>query len=93
MDFVARQGPWLVDRLCVSTKKWEEGVPLRRMEFHSVSFWVQIHRLPLERVTHSDGFDLGAKIGQVEKVDEGENFTEEGPFLMVRVALDTRNHL
>ncbi|KAF5207280.1 hypothetical protein FRX31_003132 [Thalictrum thalictroides] len=93
MEFVINKGPWLLDGHVVSFKKWEEDVPLRKMSFHVVSFWVQIHRLPLERVTCSVGIELGSKIGDVKEVDEKEHFDQEGPFLRIRIAVNTNKRL
>ncbi|KAL7174007.1 hypothetical protein ACSBR2_033289 [Camellia fascicularis] len=65
------------------------GIPVASMEFIWSPFWVQVHGLPLEKLTKNNGEIIGKKIRCLIKVEAHYNvLLLYKNFLRIRVELD-----
>ncbi|XP_050211413.1 uncharacterized protein LOC126661603 [Mercurialis annua] len=65
----------------------------RESSFDKVSFWVQIHNLPLMCLNKEAGKSLGSQIGEVEEVDPGASGDCLGKYIRVRVKVNIKKPL
>jgi hypothetical protein len=60
--------PWSFDKSLVVFQRQCDDVPSKDLTFSHVSFWVQIHNLPIQRMTLDSAEAIGKTLGLVEKV-------------------------
>ena len=80
--------PWSYDKHLVSFQRVEADTSIAEMECRWVSFWVQIHNLPVRRMNHETASALGGTLGLVEKVVESDEERGCEGCIRVRVRLD-----
>ncbi|KAL9408628.1 hypothetical protein AB3S75_047079 [Citrus x aurantiifolia] len=74
-------GPWHFDRaLTVLTEPSRIG-DIKKQDFSRVSFWVQLHEVPLMCMEKETAAELGAAIGKVEEVETDSSGECIGKFL------------
>lgn len=86
---VMRDGPWSVMGNLLVLKPIEEGVVVSTMNFNVSPFWVQIHGLPVEKMTKANAETIGNRLGRllgIEAISDG--LLLERSFLRVRVELN-----
>ncbi|KAI7994977.1 hypothetical protein LOK49_LG11G01737 [Camellia lanceoleosa] len=65
------------------------GIPVTDMDFSWCPFWVQVHGLPLEKLTKRNGEIIGAKIGRLIRVEAHcEGLLLYRNFLRIMVEID-----
>ncbi|KAF5177535.1 hypothetical protein FRX31_032878 [Thalictrum thalictroides] len=89
-NFVLNEGPWLVGGHFMSFQSWKPDTAIDKLSFQSLSVWVQIYGLPLERFNWENGLNLGRRIGKTMEVDDFNHFGEFGSFLRIKILIDAR---
>ncbi|KAL0011081.1 hypothetical protein SO802_006189 [Lithocarpus litseifolius] len=85
LEWVIKQSPWTFDKYLVVLQKPDEDNSIESMSFNSSPFWVQLHNVPLSRMSKENAKSIGATIGEVEEVDVPVSGQGYGRFLRVRV--------
>ena len=88
MDRVLLLSPWSFDKYLLILHSLKAGEAVNKLQFNRVSFWVQIHGLPMMSQTKEAGMRIGETLGMVEKVDVEEKGFCRGSYLRIRVSLD-----
>ena len=87
MEKVMAVEPWSFDKRLMVLQWYGKETDLGDMEFNKVTFWVQVHDLPIKFRTRKIAEQLCEAIGKVNVgTDEAE--TKEDNFLRVRVTID-----
>ncbi|KAK9291799.1 hypothetical protein L1049_019749 [Liquidambar formosana] len=80
-------GPWMFDNHLLVLKRWERGMHVKNVEFHSTNFWIQVWGLPFDCRGRQVGEDIGRRIGEFIDVDLREELEEHGQFLRIWAAI------
>ena len=80
--------PWAYDKHLIVLKRIEEEEAIEDVEFNRISFWVQIHGLPVRRMNPEVATTLVSPMGKVEKLADGETSVDGGQAMRVRVNMD-----
>ena len=88
LERVLQSEPWSYDKHLVSFQRVEADTSISEMDCQWVSFWVQIHNLPVRRMNHETASALGGTLGMVEKVVESEEERGREGCMRVRVKVD-----
>ena len=88
LEKVVLLGPWSFDKYILILQKVEAGESVKNLSFDKVSFWVQIHGLPMLSQTMDTGKRIGSSLGTVEKVEVDERGFCLGEYMRVRVSID-----
>ena len=87
IDKIMAAEPWSFDKRLMVLQWYGKETDLGDMEFNKVTFWVQVHDLPIKFRTRKIAEQLCEAIGKVNVgTDEAE--TKEDNFLRVRVTID-----
>ncbi|KAL9458876.1 hypothetical protein AB3S75_007708 [Citrus x aurantiifolia] len=81
-------GPWHFNRALIALTEPAGIGDIKKQDFSHVSFWVQIHDVPIMCMSKDMVAELGKVIGKVEEVETdaaGECF---GQFLRLRISVD-----
>ncbi|KAL9417008.1 hypothetical protein AB3S75_040075 [Citrus x aurantiifolia] len=81
-------GPWHFDRAFIALTEPAGIRDIKKQDFSHVSFWVQIHDVPIMCMSKDMAAELGKVIGKVKEVETdaaGECF---GQFLRLRISID-----
>ncbi|KAH9663933.1 CCHC-type domain-containing protein [Citrus sinensis] len=81
-------GPWHFDRALIVLVEPVGIGDIKKQSFSQVSFWVQIHDVPIMCMSKEMATQLGAVIGKVEEVDTDDAGECLGPFLRLRISVD-----
>lgn len=86
---VLRRGPWYIMNHLISLQYWIPEVCTHEVDYSGVSFWVQLHGMPLGTMTTKNATRLMERFGEVREV---ENSLVDGnlyrDFMRVRVLLN-----
>lgn len=91
-DRVIALEPWSYDKHLVILTRYDRSCPIRSIKFHTVSFWVQIHGLPLNRLNEGTAYDIGRSLGVVSRAEQKGDLIG-GDFLRVRVSVNVSKPL
>nr|POF08295.1 hypothetical protein CFP56_69830 [Quercus suber] len=69
-DMVIALEPWSYDKHLVILTRYDGSCPIRSIKFHMVSFWVQVHGLPLNRLNESTAYEIGRSLGVVSRAEQ-----------------------
>ena len=87
MEKVMATEPWSFDKCLMVLQRFGKEMDLKDMEFNKVTFWVQVHDLPIRFQTRKIAEQLCEEIGKVNVgTDEAE--TKGDNFLRVQVTID-----
>ncbi|KAF4366561.1 hypothetical protein G4B88_001381 [Cannabis sativa] len=87
------KSPWNVRGELLLLKSWEPSVQ-KGLSFTHTRLWVQIHKLPVELFSVTNGNKLGARVGNVVVVDlDEENPASWAKWLRVLVEIDIEKPL
>ncbi|OMO71257.1 reverse transcriptase [Corchorus capsularis] len=93
-DRALEEGPWFIKGSCMMMKKWQPGCNVAEMDFQTVSFWIQVHNLPIEMLTRSNANIIGSRMGRVIKIEDPVTSGGLGrSFLRIRIEIDAHNAL
>ena len=80
--------PWSFDKSLVVFQRQREDVPSKDLVFSHVTFWVQIHNLPIRRMTTDSAETIGKTLGVVEKVADMDDERGGENCMRVRIRLN-----
>lgn len=86
---ILKSGPWSVMGKLLVLKPLSEGVVASEMDFNVSPFWVQIHGLPVEKMTRENGEIIGKRFARllgIEAISDG--LLLQRSFLRVRVEVN-----
>ncbi|KAI7979736.1 hypothetical protein LOK49_Contig262G00003 [Camellia lanceoleosa] len=93
-QWVLEEAPWSVMGNLMVLNPVEIGSPVSQMDFTWSPFWVQIHGLPVEKMTRTNGETIGKRLGRLLRVDgHSEGLLLDRSFLLIRVELDVSRPL
>ena len=94
METALEEGPWSVMGCCLNLKRWEVDQAIQEVSFSKVTFWIQIHKLPLELLTEQNARKIGSVLGELVSVEDPMNNRGVGrSFLRIRVKVDVEKPL
>ena len=91
LERVLQGEPWSYDKYLVSFQRVEVDTDVTEMECGYVSFWVQIHNLPIGRMKREFASVLGSAVGELEHVAESEEEKGCEGCMCIHVKLDISN--
>ena len=89
---VLAQEPWSFDKHLILLQRYDYSIPVKQLRFTKITFWVQIHGLPLRLLDPETAIELGETLGEV-LTDEAEKEMVGGDFVRVRVRIDVSKPL
>jgi hypothetical protein len=93
LERVLANEPWSFDKFLVVFKQHCDDTLIDDLWFSHVSFWVQIHNLPVRRMTEDSAAVIGKTLGQVERVADKEDERGSENCMRVRIRLDVTRPL
>lgn len=90
---VLNEGPWSFNNSLIVLVEPVGVGDISKMRFNEVSFWIQLHDLPVICMDKEIGWRLGKMIGVVEDIDTGASGDCLGKYLRVRVRIDVEQPL
>ena len=79
--------PWSFDKNLVALQRYDKDVSLAKLKFDKVTFWVQVHDIPISFMTKKVAEGIRDKIGELTQAIDTVN-DEGGSFIRVRVVID-----
>ena len=61
---------WNVNGFLLAIQKWHPSATLRELSLSKVTFWIQVHGLPLHHMSFKNAIVIGKGLGQLVKVEE-----------------------
>ena len=90
---VISNGPWMYEKYMVVLEKLEGDTPITSLRLKETPLWIQIHNLPIRRLSAETGSLVGATIGRVLKVTDPEEAYGGVNWLRVKVMVDVEQPL
>ena len=87
VDRILSSEPWSFDKYLVVLERYEGQTPLEDLKFDKVSFWVQVHNIPIGYRNKSIAEDICEAIRRVDRSTKVSD-SEGGSYVRVRVTLD-----
>ncbi|XP_057426455.1 uncharacterized protein LOC130719873 [Lotus japonicus] len=89
---VLKEGPWSIMGNLLSLQLWAPQMTIYEVRFHRISFWVQLHGLPLDMMTTSNATRIASILGEPLEVEDPRVAGKLlRPFFRVRVSINTNN--
>ncbi|XP_030950107.1 uncharacterized protein At4g02000-like [Quercus lobata] len=88
LERVLEHEPWTYDKHLVIFERVIENVPISALSFKLITFWIQIHDLPMHSMTSTIRDSIGNSLGMVLPMTDSEEEGGKGNYLRVRVRLD-----
>ncbi|KAF7133357.1 hypothetical protein RHSIM_Rhsim09G0070000 [Rhododendron simsii] len=86
---VLLEGPWSVMKSLMILRPLEEGMVVSQLQFSVCPFWVQIHGLPVEKMSRANAEIIGRRFGKLLALETSpDNVLLARSFLRVRVEID-----
>ena len=82
--------PWSFDKHVVIFQRYDFSIPAKQLRFTKLTFWVQMHGLPLSMLDPEIAIEIGETIGTVIPSVHAKEMVG-GDFLRVRVEIDVSN--
>ena len=87
VDRILSGEPWSFDKNLVVLERYERQNPLDDLKFDKVTFWVQVHNIPIGYRSKSVAEDICEAIGRVDRSIRVSD-SEGGNYVRVRVTMD-----
>ena len=87
VDRILSTGPWSFDKSLVVLQRYKRHSALEELSFDKVSFWVQVHNIPISYRSRSVAEDICDGIGRVDRTTDISE-CECGNYIRVRVTID-----
>ncbi|KAI8011744.1 hypothetical protein LOK49_LG06G01112 [Camellia lanceoleosa] len=88
-SWVMQEAPWSIMGSLLIRQPLVIGLPVAEMDFSRSPLWVQVHGLPMEKLTKANGEIIGRKIGKLIRVEAHcEGLLLNRNFLHIRVEVD-----
>lgn len=65
--------PWIIQGHPLIPREWPQKSTLNKLNFSSISYWIQLHSLPCEKMTTENVLMLGSCLGTALEVDESSD--------------------
>lgn len=88
LERVLEHEPWTYDKHLVIMERVVDNIPISAIPFRFVSFWIQIHNLPVHCMTSEVRDSIGSSVGSLLNTTESEEDGNRGSYLRVRVRVD-----
>ena len=90
MDFgrALEYEPWSYDKSLIAFQRVFDVEQIPHLVYNQVTFWVELHNIPLNNLNHETGEAIARAIGTVIQVANPEDDGASGEFLRARVAMD-----
>ncbi|KAI8020470.1 hypothetical protein LOK49_LG04G00467 [Camellia lanceoleosa] len=86
---VLEDGPWSVMWSLLVLQPLKSGMVTSELEFRWCPFWVQVHGLPIAKLTRGHGETIGRRLGRLVRVEaHSEGLLLQRNFLRIRVEID-----
>jgi hypothetical protein len=91
---ILKQVTWNVNGFLIILQQWHPKATLTELSFHSASFWIQVHGLPLINMSTKIAISIGNGLGNLLQVDDsGSNKKTFKSFLRLLVEIEVSNPL
>ncbi|KAH7842462.1 hypothetical protein Vadar_005596 [Vaccinium darrowii] len=88
-DNILKEGPWSVMNNLLVLQPVKKGVAVSEIEFSSCPFWVQVHGLPVEKMSRTNAEIIGRRIGNLLGIEAcSDGLLLHRSFLRVRVEIN-----
>uniref|UniRef100_A0A7N2LNL4 DUF4283 domain-containing protein n=1 Tax=Quercus lobata TaxID=97700 RepID=A0A7N2LNL4_QUELO len=84
--------PWSFDKHLVVVQNYDVNIPLQDVSFDKVSFWVQVHDIPIRYMSKEVAEDICSSLGEVNRL-RTQPTEEGGCFIRVKVTVDVSKPL
>ncbi|XP_030932612.1 uncharacterized protein LOC115958345 [Quercus lobata] len=88
LERVLEYEPWSYDKSLIAFQRVLDVEQIPHLDFGQVTFWVQLHNIPLKNLSQETGEAVGNSIGKVVQVADPEDDGAGGEFLRVRITMD-----
>ncbi|KAH7854464.1 hypothetical protein Vadar_014112 [Vaccinium darrowii] len=86
---VLSDGPWSVMNNLLVLHPLEEGAAVTDLDFSKCPFWVQVHGLPVEKMTRANAEAIGRRFGNLLGVEAAaDGYLLNRSFLRIRVEIN-----
>ncbi|KAF7130224.1 hypothetical protein RHSIM_Rhsim10G0112000 [Rhododendron simsii] len=86
---VCLEGPWSIMNNLLILQPLKEGMVVSEVDFSTCPIWVQIHGLPVEKMTCANSEIIGKRFGRLLAMETAsDNFLLARSFLRVRVEIN-----
>ena len=65
LERVLEYEPWSYDKSLIAFHRVHDMEQIPQLEYIHVTFWVQLHNIPLKNLTHETSEAIGNSIGKV----------------------------
>ncbi|XP_075654881.1 uncharacterized protein LOC142625057 [Castanea sativa] len=79
--------PWSFDKYLIALCRYETDQSIKQIQFDTAAFWVQIHDVPMRRMTIEAAEGICQSLGHVIYGSD-EDETDGGEFMRVRIEVD-----
>ncbi|KAF7146847.1 hypothetical protein RHSIM_Rhsim03G0009600 [Rhododendron simsii] len=87
--FVLQEGPWSVMNNLLVLTPLKDGTVVEQMDFSKCHFWVQIHGLPIEKMSRTNAEIIGRRFGRLLAIETSpDNILLARSFLRVKVEIN-----
>ncbi|KAI8005103.1 hypothetical protein LOK49_LG08G00439 [Camellia lanceoleosa] len=91
---ILRDSPWSVMGWLLVLQPLSSGKSAEEIDFKWCQFWVQVHGLPVQKLTKQNGEILGNRIGRLVRVEaHAEGLLLYRSFLRIRMEIDIQQPL
>ncbi|KAH7855032.1 hypothetical protein Vadar_020421 [Vaccinium darrowii] len=91
---ILQEGPWSIMNNLLSLKPLEDGMVVSELDFSFCPFWVQIHGLPVEKLSRANTEIIGRRLGKLLALEASpDGYCLSRGFLRVRVEINTSQPL
>ena len=87
VDKILKSQPWSFDKHLILMQRYSGDVPITKLVFEKVPFWLQVHDLPISFMTREMVENLCEVVGEIQKTD-GAMDEDGGSFFRVRMVVD-----
>ena len=87
VDRILSSEPWSFNKNLVVLERYERQTPLDDLKFDKVTFWVQVHNIPIGYRSKSVAEDICEAIGRVDRSTKASG-SKGGNYVRVRVTMD-----
>jgi hypothetical protein len=86
-------GPWMMGHSLLVMVSFNGKKALEAVEFHHVSIWIHVSKLPMWVMNRKVAEIIGSEVGKFMDVDDEKNGIAIGCYLRVKVWIDIRRPL
>ncbi|KAH7848241.1 hypothetical protein Vadar_007118 [Vaccinium darrowii] len=91
---ILQEGPWSVMSNLLVLLPLSDGMVISELDFNVCPFWVQIHGLPVEKMSRANAVIIGSRMGKLLAVESAsDGLCLERGFLRVKVEMDVSQPL